>query len=127
MVKAQLSMALLPVGGRATVADLFAYDGYRAPSPVGSTSRYTVIADSVSFDAKIRWVTFTRPLSTFPGGRSYFSSGPIELVHAWHAGLELSYHGSNRGESVRVGTVQGSFMIKKLAECEHCSPHSCLL
>jgi hypothetical protein len=98
MVKAQLSMALLPVGGRATVADLFAYDGYRAPSPVGSTSRYTVIADSVSFDAKIRWVTFTRPLSTFPGGRSYFSSGPIELVHAWHAGLELSYHGSNRGE-----------------------------
>lgn len=104
MVTAELAMAILPVGGRASVADLFAFDGYAAPSPVGDTSRYTVVADIVSFDASTRWVTFTRPLSTFPGGKSYFSSGPIVIVHAWRSGLELSYHQGNRGSCGRASS-----------------------
>lgn len=92
-------MALLPADSRASVLDLHADDGYAAPSPVGDTSRYTVVSDVSSFDRSTRWVTFTRLLSTFPGGKAYFTGGAVNLVHAWHSGLSLSYHGiNNRGQ-----------------------------
>jgi len=39
MVTAQLSMTMLPIGAPATVSDLFAFDGYSAPSPAVERSR----------------------------------------------------------------------------------------
>ena len=120
MVEAQLLRVVLPAGGPATIEDLSAVDGYAAPSPVDGPSRYRLVSDVlldaggavahrrleggrglVASTAVARSVTFTRAISTFPGGAAYFSGGPITLVHSWHAGVDLVYHGSNRREEER--------------------------
>ena len=103
MLDAQLSMTMLPVGQPAYVKDLYAFDGYSAPSPAVDASRFTVVSDTLVPENNTRWITWTRPLATL-GGIGYFTSGPTWLVHSWHTGLGLTYHGlNNRGACDGLG------------------------
>jgi len=55
-----------------------------------------VVSDVLDSVTNTRWVTWTRPLDTFDGGIGYFTNGPTNLVHAWHSGLQISYHGIDK-------------------------------
>ena len=111
MITAQLSMTMLPAGQPASVRDLYAFDGYAAPSPAVDTSRFTVVSDTLVTANNTRWITWTRPLATFSGGIQYFTSGPTALVHSWHTGLAVAYHGiDKRGACTGGGRLERQFL-----------------
>jgi len=97
MITAQLSMTMLPAGQPASVRDLYAFDGYTAaPSAAVDKSRFTIVSDTIVTENNTRWITWTRPLATFSGGIQSFTSGPTSLVHSWHTGLAVAYHGVDK-------------------------------